>query len=194
MDSQRLKKVISKIDEVNSRDPKKIRVEDYEYPYELIYSKNLTDWVMKLKPQPSEALLIAARGQHMGRWTIPRDHYPPDRGGYLRWREELKKFHAGEVSKIMKSCGYQESEIKPVQDIILKKNRTENSDSQTMEDALCLVFLESQFGELRAKTPDEKMKTILQKTWKKMSEAAKKEALNLDLQEKDKKLLREALP
>ena len=71
-----------------------------------------------------------------------------DRGGYLRWREDLKRFHAKTVGEIMAKEGYSEAEIDAVRQIILKKYQT-NTDAQTMEDALCLVFLESQFEELR---------------------------------------------
>ena len=65
--SQDITAVLKKIDEINSQDPSKVRVEDFEYPRELIYSKHLTEWVHRLNPKASPALLIAARGQHVGR-------------------------------------------------------------------------------------------------------------------------------
>ena len=111
--------------------------------------------MLRLNPAPSDALRIAARGQHIGRWTSPRESFPMDRGGYLRWREELKRFHAKTVADIMAKESYSETEIEAVRQIILKKYQT-NADAQTIEDALCLVFLESQFEELRRKTPDPK--------------------------------------
>ena len=58
--------------------------------------------------------------------------------------------------------------IKEVGAIILRKNLKENADSQTIEDALCLVFFETQFHDSIEKTPPDKMKTILQRcslTW-----------------------------
>ncbi len=75
---------------------------------------------------------------------------------------------------------YSEPEIDAVRQIILKKNFQSNTDAQTIEDALCLVFLESQFEELRQKTPDPKMADILRKTWKKMSEKGKEAALAMN--------------
>lgn len=45
------------------------------------YSRWLTEWVEKLEPSPSEELLIVARGQHIQRWTSPRNSYP-DVGGF----------------------------------------------------------------------------------------------------------------
>ena len=179
----RLEIVLAAIDAYNRKDP---------HGLELPYSEALTRWVNRLNPTPSEALRIAARGQHIGRWTSPRGSYPMDRSGYLRWRENLKRFHAKTVGELMSGAGYGESEIDAVQQIILKKYQT-NQDAQTIEDALCLVFLESQFEELRQKMPDPKMIDIIQKTWKKMSAKGKEVALTMDLPAHHKELIQEAL-
>jgi hypothetical protein len=180
----RLEKVLLAIDAYNRKDPN-----GKEFPY----SDKLTQWVFRLTPAPSEALRIAARGQHIGRWTIPRQSYPMDRSGYLRWREELKRFHAQTVGELMLKEGYTESEIDAVRRIILKKEFRADPDAQTVEDALCLIFLENQFEELRQKTLDPKMIDIIQKTWKKMSEPAKKVALTMDLPAHHKRLIQDAL-
>jgi hypothetical protein len=180
----RLDKVLSAIDAYNQKDPN-----GKEFPY----SERLTCWVLKLTSHPSEALRIAARGQHIGRWTSPRQSYPMDRGGYLRWREDLKRFHAKTVGEMMAQAGYAEAEIEAVRQIILKKNFQANPDAQTVEDALCLVFLETQFEELRQKTPDPKMIEIIQKTWKKMSAKAKEVALAIEIPAHHKALIQKAL-
>jgi hypothetical protein len=180
----RLENVLQDIDAYNATDP---------HGKELLYSEKLTAWVLRLNPAPSEALRIAARGQHIGRWTLPRAAYPMDRGGYLRWREELKRFHARTVAEIMSKEGYAAAEIDAVRQIILKKNFQTNPDAQAIEDALCLVFLEDQFEELRQKTPDPKMIDIIQKTWKKMSENGKKLALTLKLPPAHQTLIKQAL-
>ena len=180
----RLQNVLNAIDAYNQKDP-----QGREFPY----SEKLTTWVLKLNPNPSEALHIAARGQHIGRWMSPRQSYPMDRGGYLRWREDLKRFHAKTVGDLMSQAGYSETEIDPVKQIILKKNFQSNADAQTIEDALCLVFLENQFEELRRKTADPKMIDIIQKTWRKMSEKGKQLALGMELPEQHKILIQKAL-
>ena len=180
----RLESVLKAIDAYNDKDPR-----GYEKPY----SEKLTNWVMRLNPEPSEALRIAARGQHIGRWTIARNAYPMDRGGYLRWREDLKRFHAKTVGDIMTREGYSESECEAVRQIILKKNFQSNPDGQTLEDALCLVFLEAQFEELHQKTPDPKMIDIIQKTWKKMSDKARTAALAMKLPPEHLDLIQKAL-
>jgi hypothetical protein len=179
----RLQNVLQAIDDYNKTDP-----QGREFPY----SEKLTHWVLKLNPSPSEALRIAARGQHIGRWTSPRQSYPMDRAGYLKWREDLKRFHAKTVGELMSKEGYSAAEIDAVRQIILKKYQT-NADAQTIEDALCLVFLDSQFEELRQKTPDPKMIDIIQKTWRKMSANGKKLALAMELPAAHKELILKAL-
>ena len=179
--SERLEKVLAAIDAVNDTDPKMEMVDSASRPFERVYSERLTAWVLKLKPSASDALRIAARGQHIARWTSPRDSYPMTRGGYLRWREELKKFHAKTVTEIMAKAGYSEAEQERVRLIILKKNISGDPDTQTLEDALCLVFLETQFEELKRKTPDEKMIDIIRKTWRKMSPQGQGAAIGLTI-------------
>ncbi len=62
-----------------------------------------------------------------------------------------------------------------------------------MEDALCLVFLESQFPDFRVKTSEEKMVSIIRKTWAKMSAEGQKAALNLNLRDEEARLVGLAL-
>ena len=183
MPSDRLQRVLQAIDEANARDPR---------GYELPYSRWLTDWVQRLEPHASEELLIAARGQHIRRWEIPRDKYPDDRKGYLQWRETLKGFHAEQVGKIMREAGYPGDSAEKTARIILKKN-IRDPESQTLEDALCLVFLEHQFEDLSKKEPEEKMIEILRKSWRKMGEKGRAEALKLPLSEPEKALIQKAL-
>ena len=183
-ENNRLKEVLAKIDAYNSTDPL-----EREKPY----SEQLTGWVLKLVPDASEALRIAARGQHIGRWTLPRESYPMDRSGYLRWREELKRFHAKAVGEIMRQVGYDPTLIERAQSIILKKNLATDPEAQAIEDALCLVFLETQFEELQSKTPEDKMILIIQKTWKKMSPAARDFALHISMPEEQGLLVGRAL-
>jgi len=193
MESKRLKKVIEEIDRFNSKDPRQEIVDGVTYPQELIYSKRLSEWVLRLDPNASEALRVVARGQHIGRWTIPRDRFEMDRGGYLRWRETLKSFHAQKVAEILQEVGYAEDFIKTVRSVILKKSIKQDADTQTLEDSLCLIFLETQCEKLQKKEPVNKMKDIVRKTWRKMGPKGREMALQLHLPYSVKKLLEESL-
>ena len=67
-------------------------------------------------------------------------------------------------------------------------------DTQTLEDVACLVFLDDQFDKFEAELADEeKMVDILRKTWGKMSERGREEALKIQLSDKAKKLVGIAL-
>src|SRR5439155_10033384 len=160
-------------------DPNRETVDGAEHPRELIYAQWLTDWMLKLCPQASEELRLAARCQHLCRWQVPRKSYPMTRAGYLQWREGLKKFHAQKAGEILKEVSYPEETVKRVQNLNLKKDFPKDPDTRVLEDALCLVFLEHQFAELAAKTDEDKMINAVQKTWKKMSEQARARALEL---------------
>ena len=193
MPSERFQILIQRIDQLNGADPNQELIEGVLRPRELVYAERLTDWVLRLNSQASEALRIAARGQHVQRWTIPRDRYPMNRQGYLRWRETLKAFHAQTVGELMREVGYSEEIIQRVQRIMGKRHLEDDAETQTLEDALCLVFLETQFAELKQKTPDEKMREIVRKTWKKMSARARQLALALPLDAAEKQWLAETL-
>ena len=99
--NERFERAIALIDEENSRDPNHELLNGQPVPRELLYSQRLTDWVLRLEPNASEALRLAARSQHIARWKIPRNSYLEGRAGYLKWRNELKHFHADLTSDIL---------------------------------------------------------------------------------------------
>ena len=189
----RLIPVIERIDRLNREDPNTELVGGVSHPRELLYSTRLTDWVLRLAPDASDALRIAARGQHVRRWTIPRARYEMTRRGYLRWRETLKAFHADTVAGLMREEGFPDAEIQRVRTIMGKRALPRDPETQTLEDALCLVFLETQFADLRRKTADDKMREILRKTWTKMSEQGRAAALRLPMRKEDQAFLQRAL-
>ena len=193
MSTENFEKALKEIDRFNSQDPRQKIDDGIAHPQELIYSMSLTEWVLKLDPQASEALRVAARGQHIGRWTIPRSEYPVGRSGYLRWREELKAFHVEKVGGILRDIGYEEDFIERVASLMSKNNVKEDPDAQTLEDGLCLVFFETQFLDLLEKTPADKMKIVVRKTWRKMGPKGREIALNMKLPFEVKRFLRSLL-
>lgn len=192
-DSHRFLATVSAIDTENDDDPNRIAMGGRNVGYELFFSIQLTRWTLELQPKASEALMLAARGQHICRWMIPREDYTRDRPGYLKWRADLKKFHAHKMQEILEEHGYDVAIQSQVSDLNLKKGLKQDPDCQTLEDALCLVFLEKQFANFSAKTDEEKMIGILQKSWAKMSEAGHQAALGLKLDEVQKRLVERAL-
>jgi hypothetical protein len=191
--NEKFEAAIRHFDEENSRDPNRESAGGVSHPRELLYAQRLTDWVLRLAPDASEALRLAARCQHICRWESPRENYPMTRAGYLKWRADLKKFHAEKSGAILCKVGYDDETIRRVQDLNLKKHFPDDAETRTLENALCLVFLEFQFAALAAKSDDEKMINALQKSWGKMTEAARAEALKLNFGQREKTLLHRAL-
>lgn len=187
--NEKFQSAIRRFDEENSRDPNS----ENNQPRELLYAQRLTDWVRKLCPEASEPLRLAARCQHICRWASPRENYPPTKPGYLKWRADLKKFHAEKSGAILREVGYDDAIIHRVQALNLKQNFPADAEVRVLEDALCLVFLEFQLAPLAAKSDDEKMVNALKKSWAKMTEAARTEALKLNFGEREKELVHRAL-
>jgi Domain of unknown function (DUF4202) len=189
----RFDEAMRRFDEANSRDPNTETVNGQPRPRELVHAGWLTDWVMRLNPNASEALRLAARCQHICRWEIPRNSYPMTRPGYLLWRADLKKFHAQKAGEILKEVGYDGETIRRVQELNLKKHISTDAECQTLEDALCLIFLQHQLAPLAARSDDEKIINALQKSWKKMSAQGRAEALKLNYGAREKGLIEKAL-
>lgn len=185
---------IQRFDEENARDPNVATLPGGEtVPYELFYAQRVTEWVLRLCPEASETLLLAARCQHICRWVIPRLSYSRDRAGYLKWRTDLKQFHARKSAEILAEVGYPPETIDRVKTLNLKAGLGRDPEVQVLEDALCLVTLEHQLASLMAKNDPEKMISILRKTWKKMSPAAREAALGLRYTEAEQALIARAL-
>jgi hypothetical protein len=190
----RLDAVIAAIDAADADDPHTLVVEGRERPKELAHAEMMTRWVRVLDPECSDEQLIAARAHHLRRWTIPRDSYPRDRAGYLRWRSALRRQHAEDVAAVMAGAGYGPAAIERVQAIVRKQGLGRDPDVQVHEDALCLVFLETQFDDLVAQLgDDDKVVDILRKTAGKMSAAGLAAAGDLPLSPRGAELLARAL-
>jgi len=193
MESEKFNKAIQLFDEANSLDPNKEFFEGREYPKELIYAIRMTEQLNKFAPHVSEALQLTVRCQHICRWEIPRDSYEMNRVGYLTWRKDLKDFHAKKAAEILAKVGYDAKTIEQVEFLLLKKQLKKNVDTQTLEDVVCLVFLEFYFLKFSKKYSEEKLIDIVQKTWKKMSDKGHEAALKLTLPQEALSLIKKAL-
>jgi hypothetical protein len=180
------------IDALNAQDP---RQDPYDagQTFESAYSQRMTRWLDRLEPEASQALQLAARAQHVARWRIPREDYPMDRVNYKRWRTDLAELHAQTTGDILSDAGYDGDTIERVQSLLKKKNLKTDPECQILEDIICLVFLESYFGDFAAQHDEAKLIRILQRTWAKMSERGHQAALKLSLPPELAKLVNKAL-
>ena len=192
-DPGRFERAVAAIDAANAGDPARIVVRGAERPKELAHAELVSEWVGRLRPDASEELLLAARAHHVRRWAIPRDSYPDGRSGYLRWRRALHDLHAGIAGEILEQAGYESAAVERVQAIVRKRDLAHDPDVQALEDALCLVFLETQFDALADRLDVEKMDDVVRKTLVKMSDDGKRLALELDLGDEERAALDRAL-
>ena len=180
-------------DSYNKQDPFVFTWDGVSYPQEYFLALKLHEWVLKLDPNAGEELLLASRSQHIGRWESPRETYPMDREGYLKWRKDLAHFHADKSADIMRRVGYGDDIIDRVKQIILKQKIKVDDEVQTMENALCLVFLEFQYEEFLHKHSPEKVVNILKKSLLKMDAHGHQFALGLRFSELGLQYINEAL-
>ncbi|MCH2107960.1 MAG: DUF4202 domain-containing protein [Polyangiaceae bacterium] len=192
-DAEQVAEVQQRLNELNSADPHFLEHEGRQVPKELLEAERREAWVRRLVPEPSPALLIASRGQHVERWKSLRSDYPEGRVGYLKWRKDLSKAHAATTMRIAREVGVAESTVEAIGTIIRKEKLKTNADSQAIEDALCLSFLEFEYDAFIEKYNDEQVVNILQKTWGKMSEKAHDLALQLHFEGRGKTLILRAL-
>ena len=184
---------IAQIDAANALDPNSETFEDESYPKEILYSQRMTAWMDKVSPDAADFLKIAARAQHIRRWEIPRADFPEGKKGYHHWRTTLYRFHADKTAEIMQNCGYDEETIEKTRRLLLRRNLRSSPDMQTLEDVICLVFLENYFIDFSRKHDEEKMIGIIQRTWAKMTPHGHEIALTLDLPDEALDLVKKAL-
>jgi hypothetical protein len=169
----KLEAALQKIDAANAEDPRTLSVRGSSRPWALGEGELATLWLEQLAPDASDALRIAVRGHHIRRWETPRASFPEGRAGYLKWRTRLYDVASDHVGDIMRDAGYDDAAIGRARDVMHKRNLRTDTEAQTYEDVLCLVFLESQFDEFASRTDAEKLADIVRKTLAKMSDAAK---------------------
>ena len=191
--TSRYDEAIRRIDEANAADPNTLDVDGVPRPKEAAHAEMMTRWVRALRPDANEPLLLAARAHHIRRWERPRDSFPEGREGYLRWRVALQRFHAAALGEIMTAAGYDDAEVKRAQDLVRKRGLGRDPDAQAMEDALCLVFMETQLADFAGQLDDDaRMIEVLASTWRKMSPQGRAAAQALALEDRAARLLHAA--
>lgn len=165
-------------------------------PAELVYAERMEAWVARLVPGATPLLRLAARCQHLERWSVPRATFPEGKAGYHAWRKSLYTRQAGRAKDLLLQAGIAAHETDEAHAWVSKTGLKTNAGTQALEDAACLVFLENEIGAFAAQHADyprEKFIDILRKTWRKMSPAAQQAALALDLPPAIGALVRDAV-
>lgn len=190
VEDQRFNNAIDKIDAANMEDPRTELADGEPRPREFLFAQRVYEWVRKLVAEPSEELLLAARAHTLRRWLIPRDKYPKTTIGYHQWRDALAQFHADEAEVILREVGYSDETVQKVRAFITKKNWPDDNEACSLEDADCLVFLETKLRDYVDTWEESKALRILQGTLRKMTPVGRARVLELDLGDRERALLR----
>ena len=153
----RLARAMARIDDANSQDPNIVVGPAGPIAKELLYSQRMTRWLTELEPAASESLQLACRASHIRRWESARSDFPAGKAGYKQWRSQLLVHHAHVTLAILAELGDPAEQQERVAAIIQKRGRSQDAEVQTLEDVICLVFLEHYWAEFAAKHDEYKM-------------------------------------
>ncbi len=192
-DDARLPRALAAIDAANALDPNTVTVRGRTGPKEIVHAELVTEWVCALQPDAGDALLLAARGHHFRRWTSPRSSAPAGRAGYLKWRKALHGQQAGELGTLLTDAGYDDTTIGRVQALVRKEGLGRDSDVQVLEDAMCLVFLETQLSDVASRLDAETLERVIVKTARKMSDRGRAAIADVPLSPGARRILDDAL-
>ena len=183
----------AEIDVANSADPQVISVRGADVPLALAHGRLAVEWIRRMHPDAEDTWLLAARAHHLRRWAVSRSTYPEGKAGYLRWRKDQKARHATEVAAILVDAGYEASAVQRVQALIRRDGLGSDPGAQAMEDAACLVFLETQLADMVHRFDIPHLHDVLRRTARKMSPAALALVADVPLTDSERNLLAEAL-
>ena len=188
--SVRYQAAVAAIDAANAADPNIVDVRGRQVPLALAHGQLAAEWIEQLVDEPDELVLLAARAHHLRRWELRRDSYSPGRSGYLKWRKDQKSRHANDVAAVLAPLGYEPIEIERVQQLV---RREAVDGTQAVEDAACLVFIETQLGSFSARIDHGLLIDVIRKTSRKMSARGLELVASIPLGVDERDLLAEAL-
>ena len=189
----RFRRAVERFDAANAEDPNRELADGVEQPKELVYARRMTARLDRFRPDAPETVRLAARCQHIRRWTIPRADYPAGREGYRRWRTDLARFHADTAAAILREVGYGDDVVARVGSLLRKERLKADPDVQLLEDVICLVFIDHYLADFAPRHDEETLAGVLRKTWRKMSEEGRRAALALDLPENVRSVVERAV-
>lgn len=189
----RLEASIAALDALHAEDPATVELDGEVVAAELDYARRMSAALRRVIDAPSEALELAVRAQHLQRWRLPRDEFPKTRPGYHAWRTAQAKAHAALAVETLRPLGWDEATLERVASLVRKQKRAIDPEAQALEDAACLVFLETQLAAFADGRDEAQVVDILRKTWKKMGPRGRDAALALELPGDARALVERAL-
>ena len=134
----------------------------------------MTEWVERLRPDAERT--AAARG---ARSPLPA----VDRAARVGARQVAPATCAGasrcssstraSSAPCLPAAGYDDATVERVQSIVRKEELANDAEVQALEDALCLVFLETQLTDVAARLDPDTLTRVVIRTANKMSDAGR---------------------
>jgi hypothetical protein len=160
------------IDAANAEDPNLVVVRGEALPRAQHQGVRAVAWLARLDPSAEVAVVLAARAHHLRRWSEIRADYPEGRVGYHRWKRAVRAAGRAAIADVLTPVGVPLSVIARVGALVDREGLGTDAGTQLVEDAACLVFLETQYDDLIERLGDEKVAEAVRKTLRKMSPAA----------------------
>ncbi len=164
-----LNSALAAIDAANAHDPNLISIDGVERPRAEYQGIRATHWVWRLAPGAEASVILAARAHHLRRWAIARADYPEGRAGYHRWKRDARDAARQAIADVLGPLGADGATIERVGALVNRDELGRDPGTQLVEDAACLVFLETQYDELIDRLGEDKVADAVRKTLKKMS-------------------------
>jgi hypothetical protein len=170
--NQVLAEALAAIDAANDADPTRVVWQGVAVAKARLQGERASHWLARLAPDAPEAVQLAVRGHHLRRFAIPRTTYPDGRVGYLRWRAAQKAALAEAFTATLAPVGVDAATIAAAVRLAQRTGLGTDPETQLVEDAACLVFLETDLADLRARLGTDKTVEAIRKTLTKMSDRA----------------------
>jgi hypothetical protein len=161
---------IRRIDDIHTIDSSIEIIDGDKIKAELLYSNRMLAILEKVEPNSSNELKLAAKCQHMSRWSIPRTTFPMDKKGYYQWRAAVMEYQLKVTSVVLQDSGIDNDSIAVIVAALKNKADKTNVNASIIEDTACLTFIKWYLVSFAGQFEAEKAKGILVKTAKKMSE------------------------
>ncbi len=187
---------IAAIDEANAADPGMVDVRDAgPRPLALVHGELADEWVVRLHgAEVSPLWRLAARAHHLRRWELSRSNYPEGKAGYHRWKRDQRARHAADIGTLLAAHGFGDDEIELVQALVRRDGLAGGDPgAQAVEDAACLVFIETQLASVAQQLERDHLIDVIRKTARKMSPAALAAVASIPLGDAEQQLLADAL-
>ena len=151
-DSERFDRAIAAIDAGNADDPNVVTIRGRTGPKEILHAELVTEWVQRLAPGRERAAAARrARSPLPALDRAARDRRRPGAPATCAGASRSRSSTPASSASCSRPRATTPDTIARVQAIVRKEGLADDAEVQVLEDALCLVFLETQLADVVAR-------------------------------------------